>query len=149
VSRAVYVVGCYEIIGGIVGTLVTAAAAREHAAGIPGGSFFTASLPFAFLVTSGWLLVRGHRLGLLLSIGAQGAQVIGWSLYGSAWKLSAGLYVSAAIMNGNLGLSAGWETAFLVGWRTHGQPAAIAVNFAALALAVFLGWTLYKTSRVE
>jgi hypothetical protein len=110
----------------------------QHREALPGERFWIATLPFALLVTGGWALLNYRRSGLFLSLGLQGAQLVAWSLGGSVWKFSAGLYCSLGVVNEKLSFFAGWDTSFLVGYEAADQPTAVVVNVVPLVVAFLL-----------
>jgi hypothetical protein len=84
----------------------------QHCEALPGERFWIATLPFALLVTGGWALLNHSQSGLYLSLALQAAQIAAWSLSGSVWKFSAGLYGSLGLVNRKFSLFAGWDTSF-------------------------------------
>ncbi len=137
-ARLVRVIGWYEVLAGVVGGVTFALLSLQHREALPGERFWIATLPFALLVTGGWALLNHKRSGLYLSLVLQTAQIVAWSLRGSVWKFSTGLYCSLGVVNGKFSLFAGWDTSFLVGYKASDQPAAVLVNVVPLVVALLL-----------
>lgn len=131
-------IGWYEVFGGLIGCVTFVLLGLQHRAALPGERFWVATLPFALLVTGGWALLHHRQSSLFLSLGLQGAQIVAWSLGGSVWKFSAGLYCSIGVVDEKLSFFAGWDTSFLVGYTPGGQPSALVVNVVPLVVALVL-----------
>lgn len=104
----------------------------------PGGSLYTATLPFVGLAIAGWYCLKGNPKGVILSLVLQAAQICTISIESFVWQLSGGFYLSLGLSSSKLNLFAGWNTSFLLGFHASGQPAAFAVNLIPLAIVVLL-----------
>ena len=133
--------GAYQIVGGSIGCLIVVwAILNNQAIDLSLFVYGLMILFFAFSIYCGILCFKRKVVAVKLSLINQVLQVIGFAIFGFAFKYAAGIYVTAGIdlsESFNFIFNAGFSR-FEFAFNTDHHRLEVELNFVALPLIIFI-----------
>ena len=142
----VYLIACYQIIGGIAGILQIAVVTSVLIFAAPTSLatliFVIATILNSFSIYCGIVLLRGRYLkGFKLSVINQAIQAVSFVMFGYSYNYIAGIVLLAGVkVAGTVEpyLSFSWRPTWRITTTEQGKPLDIALNLVAVAFILIM-----------
>ena len=134
-SRWQLLIGWSEVIAGIGGLLMLPLVAYQNVIHATALYYLGVAVVFGVVAAAGWLLLRGHPLGLKVSRWLQVAQIVQLTAAGFTYQFTAGIQLLLVFGGGHFRFSPGVNAALWLGPTIGDQAFRLGVNlFPIIAL---------------
>lgn len=144
--------GLYQCFGGAIGTVTLLDVAPRLMASVPPDArasglvlYLSAAALMVLLLVAGALLLTGKRIGLLLTIIAQFAQVFYFSLGPATYAFFGGLYVGLTLRDSALVVTFGWQVYVELGQAA--EHSVFGLNLVPLAILAYIAVSRSDSDR--